>query len=137
MKINPNIALMRRNHQSGTTLIELSVVVAVLFLLVGVLFIGISAWQAGANKAVDVVAESTIQKAVRGYQNMSNPGLNVGDPVAIADLVTAGYFAAPPVQAEDGLPFTYTGTVPAQGVAYATDTTTPANNPTPDVVAGW
>ena len=37
--------------QSGTTLIELSIVIAVLLLLVGVLFIGITAWKSGAKQS--------------------------------------------------------------------------------------
>src|SRR6266436_1824745 len=40
---------MQARHR-GTTLIELSVVIAVLLLLVGVLFIGITAWKSGAKQ---------------------------------------------------------------------------------------
>ena len=47
--------------QSGTTLIELSIVIAVLLLLVGVLFIGITAWKSGANRAACIVNFSSIQ----------------------------------------------------------------------------
>ncbi len=68
----------KRARQRGTTLIELSVVIAVLLLLVGVLFIGITAWKNGANKAACVVNLSSIQKAARGYANMN--GLNIGGP---------------------------------------------------------
>ena len=45
----------KQARQRGTTLIELSVVIAVLLLLVGVLFIGITAWKNGANKAACLV----------------------------------------------------------------------------------
>ncbi len=41
--------ITKQARQRGTTLIELSVVIAVLLLLVGVLFIGITAWKNGAN----------------------------------------------------------------------------------------
>ena len=54
-------------RQRGTTLIELSVVIAVILLLVGVLFIGVQAWRDGANKSACLVNISSIQKAVRGY----------------------------------------------------------------------
>ena len=66
----------KQARQRGTTLIELSVVIAVLLLLVGVLFIGITAWKNGANKAACLVSISSIQKAVRGYENMN--GLAAG-----------------------------------------------------------
>ena len=66
----------RPTRQSGTTLIELSVVIAVLLLLVGVLFIGITAWKNGANTAACIINLSSIQKAARGYSNMN--GLNTG-----------------------------------------------------------
>ena len=61
----------KQTRQRGTTLIELSVVIAVLLLLVGVLFIGITAWKNGANTAACVVNLSSIQKAARGYANMN------------------------------------------------------------------
>ena len=81
-------------RQRGTTLIELSVVIAVILLLVGVLFIGVTAWKEGANRAACIVNLSSIQKAVRGYQNMNEK--NVGDAcVAATDLIGAtGFFPA-------------------------------------------
>jgi prepilin-type N-terminal cleavage/methylation domain-containing protein len=56
-------------RQRGTTLIELSVVIAVLLLLVGVLFIGITAWKNGSHAAACIVNLASIQKAARGYQD--------------------------------------------------------------------
>jgi type II secretory pathway pseudopilin PulG len=73
-------------RERGTTLIELSVVIAVILLLVGVLFIGVQAWRDGANKAACLVNLSTIQKAARGYANLNN--LNIGDALTLADLIT-------------------------------------------------
>ena len=85
-------------RQRGTTLIELSIVIAVILLLVGVLFIGVQAWRDGANKAACLVNLSSIQKAVRGYQNMNL--LNPGDTLNATDLVstpaTVGFFGALP-----------------------------------------
>ena len=104
-------------RQRGTTLIELSVVIAVLLLLVGVLFIGITAWKNGANTAACVVNLSSIQKAVRGYQNMN--GLAVAAALPVATLTTAGFWVAAPVCPAAGT-YTATATVPAQGVPYMT-----------------
>jgi type II secretory pathway pseudopilin PulG len=119
-------------RQAGTTLIELSVVIAVLLLLVGVLFIGMTAWKTGANTAACIVNLSSIQKAVRGYQNMN--ALSTGATLAVATMTTAGFWSSAPVCPQGGT-YTPTGTIPAQGTAYmrcsisghAPSTTTLAN----------
>jgi len=76
-------AITKQSRQRGTTLIELSVVIAVLLLLVGVLFIGMTAWKNGANKAACIINLSSIQKAVRGYQNMNRLASGATLPVAL------------------------------------------------------
>src|ERR1700719_2157447 len=85
----------KQARQKGTTLIELSVVIAILLLLVGVLFVGITAWKSGANRAACVVNLSSIQKAARGYANMN--GLSTGSAETVDVLTTAGFWAAAPV----------------------------------------
>ncbi len=132
---------IKTNHkwarQRGTTLIELSVVIAVILLLVGVLFIGIQAWRDGANKSACLVNLSSIQKAVRGYQNVNL--LNVGDAVTGANLTTAGYFGALPTCPVGATAYTLTGTVPAQGTSYAAcaSTSAAAHNPKAAETANW
>jgi prepilin-type N-terminal cleavage/methylation domain-containing protein len=120
-------------RQRGTTLIELSVVIAVLLLLVGVLFIGITAWKNGANTAACVVNLSSIQKAVRGYQNMN--GMNAGDALPVATLTTGGFWAATPV-CPAAFAYTFTGTVPVQGASYTT-CAGPNHAPTAPNLANW
>ena len=105
------------HRQRGTTLIELSVVIAVLLLLVGVLFIGITAWKGGANTAACVVNLSSIQKAARGYANMN--GVAVGSAELSDTLTTAGFWSTAPI-CPTGAAYTWTAVVPAQGVPYAT-----------------
>jgi prepilin-type N-terminal cleavage/methylation domain-containing protein len=105
-------------RQRGTTLIELSVVIAVILLLVGVLFIGVTAWREGANRAACLVNMSSIQKAVRGWQNINLK--NPGDAVLAGDLTGAGYFGAMPVCPVGNTAYAVTGTVPALGTQYAT-----------------
>ena len=107
----------KRARQRGTTLIELSVVIAVILLLVGVLFIGITAWKNGANTAACIVNLASIQKAVRGYENTN--GLNSGDTLAVGTLTTAGFWAAAPTCPGGGT-YTFGSTIPAAGAAYAT-----------------
>jgi type II secretory pathway pseudopilin PulG len=113
----------KRARQGGTTLIELSVVIAVLLLLVGVLFIGITAWKNGANKAACLVSISSIQKAVRGYENMN--GLTVGGLCPTSVIVGTGLFFATMPKCPSGTVYAVTGTVPADGIAYASCTTHP------------
>jgi len=106
-----------RTRQRGTTLIELSVVIAVILLLVGVLFIGITAWKNGANQAACIVNLASIQKAARGYQNMN--GLLVGSAETSASLTSAGFWWTAPTEPAGGT-YTFASTVPAVGTAYAT-----------------
>jgi type II secretory pathway pseudopilin PulG len=103
--------------QSGTTLIELSVVIAVLLLLVGVLFIGITAWKNGANTAACIINLSSIQKAARGYANMNQ--LNTGASLPVATLTSAGFWVTVPTCPAGG-GYTPKNVVPSQGTAYMT-----------------
>src|SRR5580692_3366076 len=123
----------KQDRQRGTTLIELSVVIAVLLLLVGVLFVGITAWKSGANTAACIINLSSIQKAARGYANMNQ--LAVGACLPIATLTSAGFWGTVPVCPAAGTynPMT---TVPSQGVAYMTCTIT-GHVPSPTNLANW
>jgi type II secretory pathway pseudopilin PulG len=102
-------------RQRGTTLVELSVVIAVILLLVGVLFIGVTGWKNAANQAACILNISTVQKAMRSYQNANL--LNTGQALPIANLTTAGYWTTAPACPSGG---TYTDpeTVPDVGIAY-------------------
>ena len=123
----------KQDCQRGTTLIELSVVIAVLLLLVGVLFIGITAWKNGANTAACIVNLSSIQKAVRGYQNMN--GLATGATLTVATMTSAGFWAAAPVCPAGGT-YTPLGTVPSQGIAYTRCSIT-GHAPSTTTLANW
>jgi prepilin-type N-terminal cleavage/methylation domain-containing protein len=128
LKTNNKLARKR-----GTTLIELSVVIAVLLLLVGVLFIGITAWKNGANTAACVVNLSSIQKAVRGYQNMN--GLATGAALPVATMTTAGFWSTAPVCPAAGT-YATAAVVPTQGVAYMTCSIT-GHAPSTATLANW
>ena len=119
--------------QRGTTLIELSVVIAVLLLLVGVLFIGMTAWKNGANMAACIMNLSSIQKAVRGYQNMN--GLAQGSTLAVAAMTSAGFWSTAPVCPAGGT-YTALGSVPAQGIAYMTCSIS-GHAPSTTTIANW
>jgi len=104
-------------RQRGTTLIELSVVIAVILLLVGVLFIGVQAWRNSANKAACLVNISSIQKAARGYQNAHL--LNPTDALPHANLVNDQYFTTLPTCPVSTNTYAFTDAVPDIGAAYA------------------
>src|SRR5271165_4159137 len=123
------------SRQRGTTLIELSVVIAVLLLLVGVLFIGITAWKNGANTAACVVNLASVQKAARGYANMNQ--LANGSAELSATLTSAGFWATAPTCPAGGT-YTYKAVVPAQGVAYVTCTLSASGHaPSSTALANW
>jgi len=108
--------------QRGTTLIELSVVIAVILVLASVLFIGVTAWRTQANQAAALVAMTSIQKAVRGEQNFNN--LVEGAALLHGQLVTDNYFAVLPTDpTNSNAPFGYTDVVPTTGTSYTTSTT--------------
>ena len=107
----------KQARQRGTTLIELSVVIAVLLVLVGVLFIGLTAWKTGSNTAACIINLSSIQKAARGYQNMN--GLANAAPLPVTALTGAGFWMTLPT-CPTGVAYVFGTTVPASGVAYAT-----------------
>jgi prepilin-type N-terminal cleavage/methylation domain-containing protein len=125
--------MKRPARQRGTTLIELSVVIAVLLLLVGVLFIGITAWKNGSNAAACIVNLASIQKAARGYQNMN--GLATSASMPVANLTSAGFWSTLPA-CPTGVAYAFTGTVPTQGVAFATCPVA-GHAPSTTAVAGW
>jgi type II secretory pathway pseudopilin PulG len=129
----------RRALQSGTTLVELSVVIAVILLLVSVLFIGVTAWKNSANRAACLVNLATLQKAVRGYQNTHAD--TVGYTFTEADLVTAGYFGVAPTCPAGGAAYTpvaatFSDTVPAT-VAPGNVAFTCPNGHAPANTANW
>lgn len=128
----------KRVRERGTTLIELSVVIAVLLLLVGVLFIGINAWRAGANKAACIINLSSIQKAARGYANMN--AIAPGAAETPATLLQAGFWTVAPTCPDPLGKYTLLAVAPAVGKAYATCSLsgTPTNHaPTALQLASW
>ena len=127
--------IYKQRRQRGTTLIELSVVIAVLLLLVGVLFIGITAWKNGANTAACVLNLSSIQNAVRGYSNMN--GMNAGDALPVGVLTSAGFWSVVPTCPSGGT-YTPMTTVPSAGVPYMTCSLASSGHaPSAAALANW
>ncbi len=104
--------------QAGLTLIEVTLVIAVLLGLISVLFIGVSAYKEGSNRAKCILNISNIQKAVRSYQNMYEK------PIATVALLNV--FTGPGKMLEtvptcpSGGTYAVAGIIPAIGTAYLT-----------------
>ncbi len=61
---------LRTRKPAGLTLLELTVVIAVLLALVSVTMIGTRAWKRGSDRAACLVHMRNIQASVRAYQNL-------------------------------------------------------------------
>jgi prepilin-type N-terminal cleavage/methylation domain-containing protein len=79
-------------RRRAMTLIEVSIVVAVMLSLVTVLLIGFAAYKRGSDRSICVQNISTVQKAMRSYSNLA--GHFPGDPVTSlsTEIIGAGKF---------------------------------------------
>ena len=130
--------LKNTKSQAGLTLIEVTLVIAVLLGLVSVLFIGVNAYKAGSDRAQCIVTIATVQKAVRSYQNLNN--LAETDEVLLGTIASstnanAMIGAAPTCPARG----TYSSAdeVPATGTAYLTCSLSASDNHVPASTDGW
>jgi len=119
MKLNKNI----RKSPAGVTLIELSVVIAVILVLISVLFIGASYYRTSANEAACAINRSSIQKAADSYMNISGAattdtikGLITGD----TGPMSSGLPADPGTDTTDGSNYTITVTDGSSAVTCGT-----------------
>ena len=130
--------LTKINKQAGLTLIEVTLVIAVLLGLISVLFIGVSAYKEGSNRAKCILNISNVQKAVRSYQNLYE--LSPGGTLASTTIIGTGkMLETSPVCSSTGGAYTYLSVVPAVGTAYVTcalaGTDESQHNPTS--LTGW
>lgn len=120
---------------AGLTLIEVTLVIAVLLGLISVLFIGVAAYKKGSDRAKCVLNISTVQKAARSYQNMYE--LAIGGTLATTDICGSGkMIESTPVCPSAGT-YTFGTTVPAAGTAYLTCSLSATDQHVPSTTAGW
>lgn len=115
MKIN-NITSNRLNKK-GMTLIEISLVVALLLSLIAILFVGIAAYKKGADRSKCVINITSVQKAVRSHQNMYE--MKAADALPHADIIGPGLYIEQLVEPA-GDAYGYADVVTAVGTAYLT-----------------
>ncbi len=112
---------MKLNHikkQAGLTLIEVTLVIAVLLGLISVLFIGVSAYREGSNRANCILNISNVQKAVRSYQNLYE--LNVGGALTTDVIIGTGKMLESTPTCPSGGEYDTADVVPAIGTPYLT-----------------
>lgn len=114
MKIHSSTGRLNRK---GLTLIEVSLVIALLLGLISIVFLGIGSYRKGADKAKCKMQLSQIQKAIRAHANFNN--LAVGAAFADSDAFGAGkpIGATAPVCPSGGT-ITWSATIPAVGTPY-------------------
>lgn len=120
---------------SGLTLIEVTLVIAVLLGLIGVIFVGVMAYKEGANRSMCIQNMASVQKAMRSYCNFHE--LNPGD--AIVDLhgkvITQAKFFSYEPQCPSGGTYTFSdGTVPVVGALFMSCS---INDHIPAATGGW
>ncbi|MAS95815.1 MAG: hypothetical protein CMO55_21640 [Verrucomicrobiales bacterium] len=127
--------LNNTKKQAGLTLIEITLVIAVLLGLISVLFIGVSAYKEGSNRSKCILNISNVQKAVRSYQNLYE--------MEEDDVLTQGTIAGTgkmletvPTCPSDG-DYTWLGTVPAVGTVYLTCSLATSDQHAPKDPTGW
>ncbi len=139
---NSSLRKMKSYTQSkgtlGLTLIEVTLVIAVLLGLISVLFIGVSAYKRGSDRAKCLMNASMVQKAVRSYSNLFE--LNAGAPLVHSSTIVGpgGMFDADPLCPEYGA-YVWETTVPALGSPYI-DCSDPNNSGVyhyPQNTSGW
>lgn len=117
IKNSPSRPFARRFKASGMTLIEISLVIALLLGLISVVFLGLGSYRKGADQARCKMQLAAVQKAVRSHANFRN--MNVGDPVvAGTDIFVVGStMEVAPVCPAQGT-YAWAGAVPAIGTPY-------------------
>src|SRR6187549_435174 len=108
----------RRFHAAGMTLIEISLVIALLLGLIAVVFLGIGSYRKGSDKAKCKMQLAAAQKAVRSQANFQN--LDIGAVFTEAQAFGPGMALENAPTCPSGGEYTWTGTIPLLGVPYGT-----------------
>jgi len=108
----------------GLSLIELTVVIAVLLVLATVLFLGVKAYQAGSDRASCVLNIYNYQTAVRSYSNLNGlvPGQALHDSRDLqTELVGPDRFVQADPSCPGGGKYSHLGNrIPGHGELYLT-----------------
>lgn len=112
--------LKQKTHavNSGFTLIEITMVIALIIGLIAILTLSMRAYKDGSDKAGCLMTLANVQKAVRSEAALKD--IYEGEALLPAQLVGARkYFAVMPTTCQGRGTYGYLGTVPAPGTLYA------------------
>ncbi len=125
-----------KRNTAGMTLIEITLVIAVLLGLISVLFIGVKAYKKGSDRGKCILNVSTVQKAVRSHQNLYE--LDEGDDLAQGAIAGTGKMleVVPGCPTKDNT-YTYLSVVPDTGAQYVTCNNEQATDHNPANTNGW
>ena len=98
------------------TLIEISLVIALLLGLIAVVFLGIGSYRKGSDKAKCKMQLAAAQKAIRAQANFQN--LDINATFATTDAFGAGKALENEPTCPSGGTYTWVGTIPTIGSAY-------------------
>ena len=98
-----------RKKHDGMTLIEITLVIAILLGLIAILFLGISAYKRGADRSKCILQMSTLEKLAISHGNIY--GISQSSVILNSTLVTQGYLPTAYV-CPDGGAYTYTDVMP-------------------------
>ena len=113
---HPSRLIRRFNRASGMTLIEISLVIALLLGLIAVVFLGIGSYREGADKAKCKIQLAQVQKAIRAYSNFQN--LSIGAAFTSAQAFGAGLAMETAPTCPSGGTYAWDTEVPATGTPY-------------------
>jgi len=126
--------------RSGVTLVELTVMIAVLLLIIGVLFVGARAWKRGADRANCVINIRRVQVAMRSFANYNehHEGEDISPVSLEGALIGSGsYLEKQPLCPGSGI-YSFGGnTIPAMGRLYMTCSLAATEHHQPDEFGEW
>ncbi len=111
------IRLQKTKAPPGMTLIEITLVIAILLSLIAVLFLGVAAYKKGTDRAKCIINITSVQKVARSYANLSQ--LAIGDNLLIGDIAGANKMLARAPTCPDSGVYTFQATVPAKAAGVA------------------
>jgi type II secretory pathway pseudopilin PulG len=120
------------------TLLELTVVILVLLMLIGILATGAKTWKQGADRSVCILNLQTVQKGIRSFSNLYGyvPGNSVSG--LESQVIGAGRFVeSMPVCPSQGTYASGGDVIPQMGSLYFNCSLASSGEHTPNVTEEW
>ena len=111
-----NVSNSKRHSTSGMTLIEISLVIALMLGLISVVFLGIGSYRRGADKARCKMQLAAVQKGVRSQANFLN--LSIGATFTTTDAFGTGKALENTPLCPSGGTYAWVGVVPPLNTPY-------------------